>query len=549
MLPITRYQVIRQFLTTHLFARPLATVTALLPERLEASPAPAPPLRKPLPTRSPVRAAQFRRQPWLLPLLVVFVLVNLGLVFFRNYYLRLDGDITPIVLPRADYAHILHDPFGWAALTSQSVYAGPNRFFAHIAMYLYWRNVPLLLQAFMSPITSLYTAQALFNTTVQMLLLYVMGWYATGTRRLGSRRLWLAMALMIPFFQTTGYNQQMAIMDNEVTYNFFYSFPLLLLLVLLWPLYRAVSQGQPVRLSAPQWVGMLLLAVVLAFNGPIITGMVLVLLLGVGLHTARRRWHRPVGQWLQGLPWRPALLWGWFGLLCLYSLYIGRYNSENITTASVSIAERYQRVPYGSFYILTMRLGLPLLMLTCLANWWLVRRLLPATFENRRLGTTLGWLGLFAVVYALLLPLGGYRPYRPYILHHDCIVPITVGFVIFYALSAGRLLAQLRGLPLRYYIGAMVAMAAIYINADRRLYKYGDKIREYEALQLLAQPNTPAVVQIPHFSNVLSWDPVTNPISSLTNAEMLNYWHITNGLKMYYFPPDKLDKPLVWDGD
>jgi hypothetical protein len=490
-----------------------------------------------------------RQQPWLLPLLVAFVLINLGLAFFRNYHLRLDGDIAPIVLPRADYAQVLRDPFGWAALTKQQLYAGPNRFFAHIAMYLYWRNVPLLLQAFMSPIASLYTAQALFNTSVQALLLYVMGWYATGTRRLGNRRLWLAMALMIPFFQTTGYNQQMAIMDNEVTYNFFYALPLLMLLVLLWPLYRAVSQGQPVRLSALQLVAMLLLAVVLAFNGPIITGMVLVLLLGVGLHTARQRWRWPIGQWLQGLPWRPALLWGWFGALCVYSLYIGHYNSENITTMSVSVAERYQRVPYGIFYILTNRLGLPLLVLGCLANLWLVRRLLPATAENRRLGPMLGWLGLFAIVYALLLPLGGYRPYRPYILHHDCIVPITVGFVIFYGLSAGRLLAQLRGLQLRYYVVAMAAMAAIYLNADRRLYKYGDKIREYEALQLLAQPNAPAVVELPHHCTVVSWDPITDPISSLTNAEMLHYWHVTNGLKMYYFPPYKLDTPPVWEED
>jgi hypothetical protein len=549
MLPITRYQVIRQFLTTRLLAGPLASVTALLPERLEASPASAPSLRKPQPARPPARATQSRQQPWLLPLLVGFVLINLGLAFFRSYHLRLDGDITPIVLPRADYVHVLHDPFGWAVLKHHSVYAGPNRFFAHIAMYLYWRNVPLLLQAFMSPITSLYTAQALFNTVLQMLLLYVMGWYATGVRRLSSTKLWLAMALMIPMFQTTGYNRQMAILDNSVTYNFFYALPLLLLLVLLWPLYRAVSQGQPVRLSGLQLVGMLLLAVVLAFNGPIITGTVLVLLLGVGLHTARQRWRRPPSQWLQGLSWRPVLLWGWFGMLCLYSLYIGRNNSENITTMTVSVAERYQRVPYGIYYTLSNRLGMPLLVAFCLLNVWLVRRLLPATFENRRLWPTLCCVGLFALVYAFLLPLGGYRPYRPYILHHDCIVPITVGLVTFYGLSSVRLLTQMRGWPQRSYIGALVIIAAVFINADRRLYKYGDKIREYEALQLLARPDAPAIVALPHSCTVVSWDPFNSPLNSITSAEMLNHWHVTNGLKLYYFPPYQLDTPLVWEED
>jgi len=543
MLPTTRYRVISQLFTTRLSVWPLTAITALLPERPEARPASKSLLVKPLPAKQPPRAVQPRQQPWLSPLLIVFVLVNLGLAFFRSYHLRLDGDIAPIVLPRGDYAHVLHDPFGWAVLTRQQVYAGPNRFFAHITMCLYWRNVPLLLQAFMSPIASLYTAQALFNTGVQALLLYVMGWYATGTRRLGSRKLWLAMALMIPFFQTTGYNRQMAIMDNAVTYNFFYPLPLLLLLVLLWPLYRAVSQGQPVRLSTSQLVAMLLLAVVLSFNGPIITGTVLVLLLGVGLHTARQRWQQPVRYWLQGLPWRPALLWGWFGVLCLYSLYIGRNNSENITTMTVTIGERYQLVPYGIFYMLTHRLGLPLLVLGCLANVWLVRRLLPATAENRRLGPTLRWVGLFASVYILLLPLGGYRPYRPHILHHDCIVPITVGLVAFYGLSTLRLLTQLRGWQQRCYIGALVIIAAIYLNADRRLYKYDDKVRELQALQMLAQPNAPAVVQLPLRCTVVSWDPITDPVSSITNAEMLRYWRVTNGLKLYYFSPNQEDTP------
>jgi hypothetical protein len=542
MLPISKYRFISQFFN-RLAGWPLAAATAVLPERL-ASP------QRPAAAQQP--AAKMPAQPapsWLLPLLVVFVLVNLGLAFFRSYHLQLDGDIAPIVLPRADYAHVLHDPFGWAVLTHNSIYAGPNRFFAHLAMYAYWRNVPLLLQAFLSPIDSLYAAQALFNTVVQALLLYVMGWYATGTRRLSSGRLWLGMALMAAFFQTTGYNRQMAILDNASTYNFFYALPLLLLLVLLWPLYRPLSQGQPVRLLGGQLVAMLLLALVLSFNGPIITGTVLVMLLGIGLHFIRQRWGQPISQWLIGLPWRPVLLWGWFGVLCLYSLYIGRNNSENITTMTVSVSERYKLLPHGALAILTYRLGLPLLIAGCLVNLWLVHRLLPRTAENRRLLPTLSWIGLFALVYSLLLPLGGYRPYRAYILHHDCIVPITVALVVFYALSAGRLLSQLRGNQQRWYIGVLVVIAVVYMNADRRLYQFGERVREYQALQLLAQPDAPAVVELPHRVNVATWDPVAEPVSSITTAEMLRYWRVTNGLKLFYFPIYKEDALLKWDGE
>lgn len=477
------------------------------------------------------------RKFWQLLSLVLAIAVVLVLTFVRNYHLRLDGDIAPIVWPRADYAHILHDPFGWDVLTRHSIYAGPNRFFAHAAMVLYFRHVPLWLQAVASPINSLYISTALFSVGTEILLLYVMGWYATGTRHLGRVRLWLAMALMLPFFQTTGYNRQMAIMDNAVTYNFFYPLPLMLLLVLLWPMYRAVRQGQPVQLTGLQLGAMLLLGVVLAFNGPIITGTVLILLLGVGLRAAWQRRHQPAAQWLRGLPWRLVGLWGWLGLLSLYSLYIGRSNTENITTTMRSLSERYELVPYGVFNLFTARLGVPMLVLACVANVQLMRRLLPASTQIEHFARTLRWLGLFALAYALLLPLGGYRPYRPYILHHDLIVPITAGLVIFYGLSGTYLLAHLRGRLRQGYAVALVIIAAIYLNADRRLYPGYDNRLERQALALLAHAGPGPVVRLPKKCTVLSWEPITEPLSSITSAELLDYWHVTPGRKLFYYQP------------
>ncbi|RZK48499.1 MAG: hypothetical protein EOO59_16815, partial [Hymenobacter sp.] len=187
------------------------------------------------------------KSPWTLALLVLAVLADLAFTYAQNLQLSIDGDLAAIVLPRADYASILHDPFGWQVLTQGAWYAATNRFFSHVAMREYCLYVPQLLQAFFSPVDSVYQSIALLNTVGQALLLYVLGWYAAGTRRLRSPQLWLAMALMAPFFQITGYNGQMAVIDNAFTYNFFYAFPLLLLLVLLWPLYRAGRAGQPVR--------------------------------------------------------------------------------------------------------------------------------------------------------------------------------------------------------------------------------------------------------------------------------------------------------------
>ena len=523
------YKNINRRIATRLPALVLAA-TAVLPERVAAPLARRPAVRPLLPTPR-------QQKTLLLVALVLAVAVVLVLTFIRKYHAPLDGDIAPIVWPRADYAHILRDPFGWEALTHQRIYAGPNRFFAHLGMFWYFRHVPLWLQGIIPPIDSLYATAALFNVGVQAMLLYVLGWYASGTRRLGSPRLWLTMALMLPFFQTTGYYSQMGIIDNSATYNFFYAFPLLLLLVLLWPLYRAASQGQAVRLTWPKLGAMLLLSVVLAFNGPIITGTVLVLLAGVGLRWAWQRRRQPIVGWLRDWPWRLGLLWGWLGVLCLYSLYIGRYNTENLVTSMRTLGERYQLLPAGVLHELTDRIGLALLVLGCLANVQLIRRLLPPSGQGVRILHTLRWVGAFALVYSLLLPLGGYRPYRPHILNHDSILPITVALVAFYGLSASYLLLQLRGRAQRWYGVAALAIAAIYLNADHRLYPPDNNIQEREALALLAQAGPAPVVRLPKNCTVLSWQPITEPLSSVTCAELLEYWHITQGRKLYYYQP------------
>ncbi len=473
------------------------------------------------------------KKHWLLPLLLLALLADLGFTYAQNMRLTLDGDMAAIVVPRADYAPVLHDPLGWRVLSTGAWYAAPNRFFSHLFMREYCLRVPLLLQAVVSPITSVYMALSLLNVVVQALLLYVLAWYATGTRRLGSLRLWVAMALLAPFFQVTGYNGQMAILNNAFTYNFFYAIPLLLLLVLLWPLFRAAYYRQPLRLGWARLGVMLVLTVVLTLSGPLIGGASLVVLAGVGLHVVQRRWGRPAAAWWRGAPWASLLVWGWLALWCVYSLYIGRHNTENLLTI-LPLAERYRLVPYGIFYQLTSKLGLPLLVLGCLANAWFVRRWLPATPTARRIGRLLRWLGWFALVYVALLPLGGYRDYRPLILRHDSILPITVGLMGFYALSASYLLRELPRPAVRWYRAGLVAMALVFTYADRRLERYNDNTCERRMLAVLARPGATPVVRLPEACTVLSWEPITNPNQSLTNAELLQHWRITQEYKPYY---------------
>ncbi len=460
---------------------------------------------------------------------VLYVIGDLGGTFVQYSRMVLDGDLTAIALPSASYTPVLHDPFGWAVLAKHAVYAAPNRFFAHATLAAYFGVVPAGLQVFLSPIDSLYAAAALFSTLTQALLLYVLAVYCTGTGRLGSRRLWLTMALLTPFFQTQGYAGEMAIVPQAISYTFFYPWPLLLLLVWLLPFYQW-AQGQPWRLSAVGVVASAALAVVLAFNGPLVPGVVAVLLLGAGLHWLRRAGGPP----LRAAPRLPLLLLGLLGALCAYSLFIGRSNSENAWT-TLSLGARYQLLPLGVVKQLTGKLGMPLLVLLCLGNAYLLRRWAVPGPENRRIRLVLRWVGWFALGYVLLLPLGGYRSYRPYLLRFDSVSPITLGLFFFYALSTVYLLRKLPRRAQPWYTGAVVLVAFIYANADRKLHVADGNACEREALAHLAQaPATTPVVRLSQACNVLSWQLITDPATSANNAAMLARWGVTRGPKRYY---------------
>ncbi|MBF9141320.1 hypothetical protein [Hymenobacter properus] len=468
--------------------------------------------------------------------LALLVLLDLGYTFVQSYQLPLDGDICPIVAPAADCRQVLGDPFGWAALTRHEVYVAPNRFFAHAAMFTYFKSVPLALHKLTDPISSVYAACALFGVLVQALLLYLLGVYITGRYR-PNRRFWLAVLLVLPLFQMAGYNDQMGIIDQSITYTFFYALPMALLLLLLLPFYLAAREQRPLQLGWAACVALVGLMVVLAFNGAIITGTVAVLYCCLAAHWLVQQWHTGVGtgwqQWMQrvrALPRQPLVLLGLFGLLCLYSLYLSRYERENLDH-SLPLWERYSRIPAGIAWQYR-KLGMPLLTLAVLANVQLLRRQLSAAAGSQRIRHLIRWLGIFALIYLLVLPLGGYREYRALIVRRDSVIPLILGLVFAYGLSTLYLLYHLPTRPRRWYAGAVLLFAFIYLNADRHLPNVSNTC-ERQHLTRLAQATEP-VVRLSTDCTLMSWEINRWPQYSDLNAQLFEYWGITQGKKLYY---------------
>lgn len=475
-------------------------------------------------------------------LCVVLVALDLAYSGYQYYVVPLDGDLGPIVAPAAWYRPVLDDPLGLAVLLRDTTYAAPNRYFAHATMGVYFRHVPLALQLVVAPLDSVYVACALFKLLLHVGLLFLLAWYAGGGKWRRGLPFWLTVALLAPLFQTYGFSYSMAVIDGSTTYCFFYALPLLLLLVWLRPFYRAAWQGEPLRVGVVGALALGALALYLALHGPVAGGAVGVLFPGIVLAWLVRQLTASDGrswpQRLKGLPaqvpWPALGLLSWFGVLVLYSLYIGRNNSENLTLP-MTLAERYELLWAGVADIFCGNPGQRLLGLALLISAGLLRWRLPATPERQRLLRSLGWLSIFAVVYVVLTPLGGYRPYRPHILRYDVMIPVTLPMMALYAAMASHLLLQLTGWWRHAYLAAAVGLAGVFWYVDMDDSFRGRYLCEHHNLKRLANATEP-LVKLPPDCAIMAWT-INDSYSAPSNAELLYYWGVTKTFRRYYQPP------------
>ncbi|OUJ74783.1 hypothetical protein BXP70_08485 [Hymenobacter crusticola] len=476
-------------------------------------------------------------------LVLLFVLLDSSYSYWQHLHVALDGDLAALVLPAPWYQQVLRDPLGLHVLLRHEVYAAPNRFFAHLLLSSYFKNVPLLLQRWFSPIDSVYQACAWLKIVVQVLLVYLLGVYISGHKNVLNKSFLAAVILIVPIFQTAGFNNQMGVIDKSVTYTVFYAVPLGLLLAFFLPFYRAAFNKTPLTISAVGLGLLLLLAVVLSLNGPLVPGVVVLIcpwaLWMVGRRNAVANSNVPLYAKIRGaissIPWAMLLCFGLISAFCLYSLYLGQSNAENLTGGTISLLERYSRLPLGIYEQLRIKLGLPLLLLIVWLNVYLIKRQ-PTTPEGQRLLTVAKWLGWFALAYILLLPLGGYRPYRYYILRRDVIIPIVLGLIYFYGISTYYLMTHLSGVyRSRYQIG-VVAYLVVFMIADKPIVSDNNAC-EKEMLSKLAQAPE-RIVRMPDNCTIMSWSIITNQADSEVNSDLLYFWHVTKEKKLYYQQPN-----------
>ena len=470
-------------------------------------------------------------------LFLSLLVLDISYSFLQYRSTQIHGDIAGGVVPAKQVKPILKSPFGLQLVFASSTkekYPNPNRFFSHWALYKYFRKMPIFLQKFVPPIESVYLASGLIKIITHIFLIFVLAALITH-KKINSLNFLLAALLVSPLFQTNGY-KKMTIVNEAITYTFFYAIPFLILVLFLAAFYKLIVFNEVQKWGLLKSISLWGLVIIIPFSGPLNTGIFLIVALLVfasyfikmnirSLTSLRKLRHTT-----QQIPNNIKLYFIPLFFLSLYSLYLSRLGSPFENGLNIpTILERYQRLPFGLFYTLTTKLGFPLLIIAVLLNLHLISKHYPSA-KGRIIIKSAQWFFAFSLLYILALPLGGYRPYRPNIIRQDTFIPITYALIYLFGTSTYYLLFRFRKNK-NIYFSWILLLLLIYKSVD--LPYLNDNIKEKNALQKIAK-SSEQIVPLDCNCEILSWHVIQTPEESELNSKLLQIWRITESPKLYY---------------
>ncbi|MFM9984845.1 MAG: hypothetical protein ACKVOK_06395 [Flavobacteriales bacterium] len=469
-----------------------------------------------------------------LTLLTVLLLLGDTIHSFRQHYqMCMDGDMTFNVLKSEEVDKILDDPLALKVLLSDEKYLNPNRYFSHLANYTYCWNVPLYLQHFVDPITSIYLSQALFKILLQLTLIFLLASFISPEAKFYRAEFLLPALLVTPFFQTLGFNHQMGIIDKSMTYDFFYAFPIVFILLFFIPVLKSIRTSR--SFSKLHFLWMVPCAFIVAFSGPLNLGVAPVICLLCCIWVIISERMKP-GEWSWKKVWSNNAVQACAILLlfCGYSLFI---NAKAGTMAEdiPPLAQRYFLLLQGILTLLTENRAFLWLFLLIGLNLFILRK------QNGNADKWLSrarWIALFSLLYIFLLPFGGYRPYRPFILRFDTAMPVTLALVWLFGATAFAIIATNRSRwRLAYYF--VVVYSLIYFT---QYDKMGDPAYDCEKAMLneIARSKD-TVVKLSEPCTVIEWQTITDFRNSEKQAELLFHWNVTSEKKLFYYDPSSAE--------
>ena len=469
--------------------------------------------------------------------ILLLVLFDLAYTFYLQYHSPIDGDLAEVVLPSQQYSKVLTDPFGFSILFHHARYNAPNRFFLHWSAYKYFNTAPFIFQHFASPIDSIYLASALSKTLIKMLMIYVLSAFISGSYKILSKDFLLAALLITPLLQTCGYAWDLGIIDPTVTGAFAYTLSIGLFALFFLPFFMKYYHRKELRMNYGIIALLVLFLLVIVFFGPVNAPLIIIICPSLLFYQwwlgMKRNGQLPFLQntvvSIRQIPTSVLITFILALLFSVYSFYIGKHNGENFIS-TVPLMQRYLQMPRG-IYSMYFNKAMGLLSLLVLANIiMLIRnRKDPAAQRILRL---FPWIILFSIVYTLLLPLGGYRSYRPYIVRRDTMEPIMIVILIYYGISTFYILKYITTPTYKKLYTGSLAILLLYFVVSNNNNKF-DNSCERSSLQQLAASKE-KIVHLNADCDVFYWGKVTNYQDSKTVTGLLLRYKIINEEKYFY---------------
>jgi len=468
---------------------------------------------------------------------VLYILADLAFVFYLQYHNVIDGDLVEIVLPTALYERVLRSPLGIDVVLHGAKYAGSNGYLGYWFVNKYFHLVPAFFRQFTSPLNSLYMSCALATVLMKLLYTYVLAVMASGEYRPFSRKFLIAALILVPVIQTGSYRWIMGIVDPMLISMFAYSRCNFLILLFFMPFFLAVFHGKAIKFGPVLYTCLLLLGIYNGYNGPLASPLVCMIyammLAAMWLRNFRQnrdlKFLNRVTRSVFQIP-RPYFIIGIATLLSAVWCYlVGKGNAESYVQ-QLPLLARYGRLPKGLWNHFSSK-GLWLLSVLIIVNVGILLRRKDEANAKKTLNL-LAWVLLFSVIYVLMLPLGGYRFYRPNIIRRDIFSPVLVAMVGVYGITTYYILRTISASYKKYYTGFLAMCLAHYALANTR--DIPDNSCERAAIEHIVASKD-KIVRLEEQCTIFNWFIVRDYRESAKITRVMKVWGMLKDDDKYFY--------------
>lgn len=476
-------------------------------------------------------------------ILAAVILTDLVFSFYQYYQFTTDGDMPESLIISESYKNLFSSPFGFKSISESIDYPNPNRFFGHWTFRQVFTNGVWAFQNLTYPIKSVFLTIATANIIFHIAILLLISMAVTGSRNIFKHENLLAMVLVFPLFQANGFWNTMGIIMKSITYNFFYALPSIYFLWVLLPFSFKYLHDKNYFKNPISFLLYVPIAIIANFSGALNQGGFLIFTLIFYLYYF---WQNFINQkditfisriansiffknsyfWLLLLP---------LSAISLYSFYVGTHNSNN-AIYPYSLFELYMNIPKGLKLQFFSQYDYAPIFFLLIVNYFIIKSINKE--KGKRILKTYWFLLIFSLIFILLLPLGGYRDYRPYILRSDSVILINLGIYFLFALTTLFVFKNWSSLKLKFYI-PVIALVLFYFEFSDP-YNLGTNKCERNNMQQIADSKED-VVKLSNQCPVISWTPIVNPEHSIIQAKVLKLWRITDREKLFFQPIENAD--------